>query len=229
MKFDPTNIIEEYQMSDVVVSKVKALVRAYRELEIVSTIGKPEAHFYTNISGWICEGYADLDCGGYGEEYKTTGRPEMYLDRSHVEWQAGMYFLGFPEWEWVDFKVVRTPGQKFRGGRKLKEETPDDYTNRIHTDIMSRPAYYFQNWDKNKKTFGQRFWRTEFNLLDLERRISNIVNQMRYIINTNSWYPNVLACLVPVKCEYYDIRQSDVISGKLYEQITVEEGKEGLR
>ena len=227
--FNPKPIIEKYQISDVQVAKIKALVKAYRELGIQSSIGKPEAYFSFKINDRLIEGYADLDCGDHGEEYKLTSHVDMYLDLSHIEWQAGTYLLGFPEWKWIDFKVTRTPMQKFRGGKNLKNETPDQYAERIYLDIMGRPAYYFQGWKKQEKIYGIRFWRAEFDLMELQERINNIVNHMRYVINTNSWYPNTLSCLVPAKCEYYDIRKSNVISGKMYKKLSIEEIKEGMR
>ena len=78
--FNPKTIIEKYQISDVQVAKIKALVKAYRELGIQSSIGKPEAYFSLKINDRLIEGYADLDCGDHGEEYKLTSHVDMYLD-----------------------------------------------------------------------------------------------------------------------------------------------------
>ena len=65
MEKTPKEIVEQYQISEVTVSKVRALSRAYKTLEIVTPVGTPEKHFSIDVDGldgriYAVEGYLDL-------------------------------------------------------------------------------------------------------------------------------------------------------------------------
>ena len=226
--FEPKKIIEQYQISEVAVAKVRAWAKAYKSLDIITPVGEPEKHFTLNIDGYPLEGYLDLYAPPIIYEDKTSGRPDFYTGIWGNDFQDMTYLLGFPEADRVVRRVVRVPGTKYRT-KDYSNETPEQYGERVYKDIMSRPAYYFQGFRRKERTYGMTFWRSEYNLDAHYETLSRMIANLRHIIDTDGWYANGLACLVPTPCSYLDIKKTGVISEVLYKQLTPNDVKGGMR
>ncbi len=227
-KFNPQDTIERYEMSEVCVAKVEAMCRAYRHLGLKPSKGTPQAHFNVDLNGFNIEGTADMDCGQYGEEYKFSGRPNFFEDKSINEFQTMMYMFGFTNWNYIVYKVVRAPGLKFRGGWNLKDETISEYTKRIFADIIGRPAWYFLGWNKKEKDFGIKFYRAEFDMKNFKRTVLNMIHMIRYMVAQDRWFPDTLSCMVPTMCWYMNIKKTGVISDKTYRCMDIHDQNRGL-
>jgi len=74
-------------------------------------------------------------------ETKASQNPSFYAQKENILYQVGTYFMGNENWDYAVMEVVRVP----RAGRS--EEDPEKLEQRIYSDIVSRPAYYFIGWD----------------------------------------------------------------------------------
>jgi hypothetical protein len=126
--------------------------------------------------------------------------------------QAGTYLYTNPAYEYVVMEVTRTPAQRLG-----KNEEMDDYQSRVYSDIIRRPSYYFIGWNNKTRTFGKKFYRSEFDLKELPMTYHKIVKALRYCIDNELWVNNELGCHSPVTCDYYDIKKTGVISEEIYE------------
>jgi len=121
--------------------------------------------------------------------------------------------------------MLITQEPKLRG----KDMEEGVYESRIYNDILARPSFYFIGFNKQKKTYGIRFWRKEFNLDYLRQVYMNVLADLRHTVDNDLWYRNELQCYVPVKCWFYAIKRSGVVSDQLYERMDVNEASKGMR
>jgi hypothetical protein len=225
---DMQEIIDQYEMSEVLVAKVRALARAYNALEIVTPVGTAQEHFSLDVDGYVIEGYLDILDEDTIYDDKFSGRPDSFADISHNAFQAMTYLLAYPKADKFVYRVVRHPGQKFQT-RGNSEESVKQYEDRVYQDIKNRPAYYFQGWKKKDRTYGLTYWRSEFDLDAHRETLSNMLADLRHHIANDLWYPNTLSCYVPAPCQYLPIRKTGVISENLFEYRDVLEAKGGMK
>ena len=214
--YDYLPVIEELQMTAEQTARISALMRAYRELEI-----KPDKSGFLgcqykisvplgvkcNITGFTDRAYED-----YIVESKTSSNPDFYFQKENIQYQLSTYFLGNECWDCAIVEVVRIP----RVGKS--EEDPEKLEHRILGDILSRPSHYFPGWNRESRTFGRKFYRSEFSPGEMLRTYRFVHEDLMHTLINDSWYPNRLACHLPAPCPYLPIERAGVVSGEIYKQ-----------
>ena len=204
-KEDMQRIVDEYAIEDPEIQKVRALSRAYSRLGIQPAEGgELQASVDMRIvfeEGWVwgtgqpvelrVTGFYDRKYEDWFVESKLSGRPDSYNDIFFIQSQVGTYFLADDKLQSVVMEVARTPELRLS---KTEEDNLEAYGRRIENDIMARPAHYFIGYDSNKRTFGKRFYRNEFDLVNLRDRYKHIFREMHEAAALDGWYKNDRAC-----------------------------------
>lgn len=212
--------VAELRLSEEQVAKITALKRAYRDLEI-----------FANNDGFLgCQYEVSIPCGdtqiighvdrAYDDhivETKCSGSPDFYTHKENIAYQLGTYFMGSPEWEYGVMEIVRVPGLR-TGSGKFSDESMEAYENRMYGDILSRPSYYFLGWDKKSRTYGIKFFRTEFDLDEIMATYNFVIKDIERCMKDGGWYKNNLACHVPAICPYLPIKKTGVVSEEIYQK-----------
>lgn len=202
-------------------AKLNALERAFTDLEIhINKDGFLGCQYKvtTQILNNNLIGYVDRAYEDHFVECKLSARPEFYQQKENVAYQLGTYFLCNEAWEYAVVEITRVPSLKIRDS-----EEAEAYEQRIYGDIVSRPAHYFLGWDRKTRTYGTRFWRSEFDLEEIYSTYCYVLHEIQETVTRGAWYPNNLACHVPATCPYLPIRRSGVVS----EEIFVKRHKKG--
>ena len=210
--------MEALQPSEMQVAKFSALVRAFNDLEVkVKKEGLLGVQYKISVPlgeisliGFVDQAYED-----HIVEVKLSSRPDFYTQRENLAYQLGTYFLANDNWEYADVQITRVP-QLRTGKGKFSDESPDAYEERIYSDILSRPAYYFIGWDRKTRTYGTRFYRSEFDLDEIYQTYVHVEHEIKDTIQRGAWYPNNLACHVPTPCVYLPIKRSGVVSNEIF-------------
>jgi hypothetical protein len=197
-------------------AKINALNRAFTDLEIlVNKNGLLGCQYKVamqilnkNLVGFVDRAYDD-----HIIETKLSARPDFYQQKENVAYQLGTYFLCNECWDYAVVEITRVPSLKIKDG-----EEPQAYEQRTYGDIISRPAHYFLGWDRRTRTFGTKFWRSEFDLEEIHSTFCYVTHEIRETVERGAWYPNNLACHVPAPCPYLPIKRSGVISEEIFEK-----------
>ncbi len=224
--------IDKARISDIInvceidgrsVAKVKALYRAFKKLDIgLDPICKFQSEFihpfqyrdtkiYYAIKG-ILDRYYPTE--NYFAETKLTSKPNFYLQLFNIIPQCGIYFLSDPRLQYVVMEVTRQPDLKSMG--KFADEDDTSYEERCFKDILSRPAYYFLGYNHDTKTFGKKYYRTEFPLEEIKKRLSDIFYEITDCGYRDAFYKNFRACYSPFQCEYLPVCQFDTWSEEVF-------------
>jgi len=214
--FDPTKEIVPLQLSPEQAAKINALARAFADLKIaLKKDGLLGCQYKvitqilnTNLVGFVDRAYED-----HIVESKLSARPEFYIHKENVAYQLGTYFLCNEAWEYGIVEITRVPSLKLKDG-----EDPQAYEQRIYGDIISRPAHYFLGWERKTRTYGTRFWRSEFDLEEIHSTFCYVIHEIRQTVERGTWYPNNLACHVPAPCPYLPIKRSGIVSEEIFEK-----------
>lgn len=203
-------------------AKINALNRAFTDLEV--TINKDgllgcQYKVTTQILNNNLVGFVDRAYQDFIIESKISGRPDFYQQKENVAYQLGTYFLTNEGWEYAVVEITRVPSLRLKDG-----ESPEAYEQRIYGDVISRPAYYFLGWDRKTRTYGTRFFRSEFDLEEIYSTFCHVLHEIQDTVQRGAWYPNNLACHVPAPCPYLPIKRSGVISDEIYEKRQVKGG-----
>ena len=215
--YDYLSVIQELQMTPEQMARISALMMAYVELEIKNDRGDGFLGCQYEISvplGVKCniKGFVDRAYEDYIVETKTSSNPDFYLQKENIQYQLSTYFLQNEGWDYAILEVVRVP-------RVMKsEEDPEKLEKKIHGDILSRPSHYFPGWNRESRTFGRKFWRSEFDLDEMFRTYRFVYEDLKRTVINNSWYPNRLACHMPAPCPYLPIERTGVVSEEIYHQ-----------
>jgi hypothetical protein len=218
--YDYQQIIEPLQLNDNQQAKLSGLMRAYYDLD-----------FQTNTNGLIggqykihvpigqnqIVGYEDIAFDNHIEEIKLSANPNFFTQKENLAYKLGTPFMANEQWDYADVKITRLPGLKTDWG-KYNDESAREYEERIYGDIISRPAYYFIGWDRKTRTYGVRFWRSEFDLDEIFSTYVYVLEELQDTLKRNSWYPNNLACHVPAACAYLLIKRTGVVSEEIYQR-----------
>jgi len=224
--FHLSDLAQRYQVQPRDVAKIKALARAFRtigfNLRSSDAVTQHKITF-NGIGNHVVSGYVDIAYEFNIAEVKFSANTAFHekLDSNFL--QQGTYLSANPGWEYVDMLITQEP--KLRG----KDMEEGVYESRIYNDILARPSFYFVGFNKQKKSYGIRFWRKEFNLDYLRQVYMNVLADLRHTVDNDLWYRNELQCYVPVKCWFYAIKRSGVVSDQLYERMDVNEASKGMR
>ena len=214
------NLIESLQLNPVQMARYSAIARAFVDLEIkIDTDGLLGCQYEisvpvgdTRITGFVDRAYYD-----HIVEIKLSSRPDFYQQRENLAYQLSTYFLGNDAWEHADVQISRV-SQLRTGHGRFSDESPDQYEDRIYSDILSRPAHYFIGWDRKTRTYGVRFYRSEFDLDQIFQTYVHVLREIKDTCRRDAWYPNNLACHVPAPCVYLPIKKSGVVSEEIYQR-----------
>lgn len=210
------SLFEKYEITDVQQAKLNAMWNAAGELEItVPTVGSQTKIHYP-VGNHMVSGWADFNLGDGMGEMKFTSSPSWYDQMSNIHLQCGTYLLGNPAWKYVIMYICRVPALRMGGRGKNADETLDMFQDRIYKDIMSRPAYYFIGLNTRKKTFGKRYFRSEFKLDKLAETYQYAFKFLRYCADNHWWPKNELSCNVPTPCFFQRAKVSGVLSDEVY-------------
>jgi hypothetical protein len=201
-------------------ARYSAIARAFVDLEIkINTDGLLGCQYEisvpvgdTRITGFVDRSYHD-----HIVEIKLSSRPDFYQQRENLAYQLGTYFLGNDAWGHADVQIARVP-QLRTGKGKFSDESPDQYEDRIYSDILSRPSHYFLSWDRKTRTYGVRFYRSEFDLDQVFQTYVHVLHEIKNMCQRDAWYPNNLACHVPAPCVYLPIRRSGIVSDEIFQR-----------
>ena len=215
-------VIEEYEISPFLVARVRALTRAFRAIglsviteDLLGCQYKMEIPLIVarnKLVGHIDRAYCD-----YFIETKLSARPDFYTYKENIEHQVSTYFLGNPDFEYVDMEITRLPGLK-TGKKQYSDEGPEAYGERCYQDIISRPSHYFLGFNRDTSRFGKRFYRAEFNLEETEQVYWWVCEDIERAVDQDRWYGNHLACYVPTECLYHPICKTGVVSEELFRE-----------
>lgn len=223
---DFKKVIEDYEIGDMEIAKVKALYRAYKALGIKVEDGfSLQERFSKEIkvpgiregsfSEILINGVYDRKYKNYFVEDKLGSSPDYYLDIFNVQSQVGVYFVADESMEYCVMEVARTPALK--SVSKYKEESPQDHEDRTYSDIISRPSFYFIGYDKDKKTYGKKFYRDEFNLDEIKERFRILEVLMADCAGFDGWYKNDRSCSSgPWPCDMKPICRYNTMSEEVY-------------
>lgn len=199
-------------------ARVNAMILAAEELELEFDKGPTQQKVtYIWRERQVVTGYIDRvkSFGDGFEEHKFSTQPDTYLKLPNIYHQCGTYFLARPELEFVDMMVATVP-MLHTGKGNYEFETVEQYQERCFQDILSRPSHYFKGYDYQKKTYGKRFWRHEFDLDYIEGTYGHIFRELRDTIDRGSWYMNRYSCDVLYGCPFRSICDNGVMSTDHY-------------
>uniref|UniRef100_A0A6M3LK74 PD-(D/E)XK nuclease superfamily protein n=1 Tax=viral metagenome TaxID=1070528 RepID=A0A6M3LK74_9ZZZZ len=222
------SMIDEYGIeSDMDVAKIYALIQAHRKLEMEPQYetadggmfrGCQHRFEFTEDGDFTVIGYIDRAYSDHIVETKLTARPDFYFQIHNITSQIGTYFLSNPEYKYAVIESTRVPGLR-TGAGKYSDESPDAYRDRIISEIISKPSYYFLGFNRDTRTFGKKFWRGEFDMEELMRDYFYVNQEICRAMEDGdgAFYKNRKACYVPGPCFYLNICDTGVCSESIYE------------
>ena len=217
-------VIDEYQIEEMEVSIVRAMVKAANKLGLAKPDDECQLQerfvfktTFEKIYPWNTEpgfdflvtGVYDRLYGDYFAENKFTSRPDNYLDVFNLTSQVGTYFLSNSALKYCIMEVVRAPSL-----RAKEDEEPEQFGARLYEDVMKRPGFYFIGYKNG--AYGKKFFRNEFNLENLALRYKNIAFEVMDAAARDAFYGNETACTTPWECDMLEICKSGVVSDTLY-------------
>ena len=208
--------ITPLQFTDLQQAKINALATAYQDLEInIKKDGLLGCQYkiHVPVGQEQIIGYVDRAYKDHIIETKFSSRPDFYKHRENLTYQLGTYFMGNEAWGYADVEITRVPSL-----RPKADESAEAYEERCYGDIIGRPAFYFIGWDRKTRTYGVRFWRSEFDLDEIFRTYVYVLEEIKTTLRRGSWYPNNLACHVPAPCQFLPVKKSGVVSPEIYKR-----------
>lgn len=198
----------EYEIPDELI-KIEGFMEAYQELAVSKEKGRTQYHWkMSDLDGVSVHGYMDLvidtdENGGYGYEFKYTGKPASYTKFTVMD-QVGLYFLG-STLERIVIRCLQVP--QLRSGKK---EAPSEFKKRVTNDVLARPKHY---------VVDTSYWRHEFDLEGIKARVNVIGKEIGELLQhgVDFFYQtgDRGRCF---DCWYLDICSTGVISDTLYKK-----------
>jgi len=196
---------------------ILGVFKGYKEKEFDTVKGIVQSRFEWFEEGYPrIIGYMDLkthDTIGY--EFKYSSKPDAYKEKFIVQDQVATYFLGNPTLERITVRVIQVPQL-----RLAKNESLEDYRDRVYKDFLDRPMHYVNNTS---------FWRNEFNYDEIREKYKMIANEIQRYIELggikyfyqsngpNTCFAETTGTAVS-NCEYLQICESGVVSDQLYKK-----------
>lgn len=200
------------------IAAMVGLFRGYTAKKFDTMKGTVQPYFKWREDGYpIIHGYGDLAIyeGKIGYEFKYTKRPDAYSTKFIVQDQIATQFLGMPSIERITLRAIHVPDL-----RLAKNESIEEYTQRVMQDFISRPLHYIHDIS---------FWRSEFNYDELREKYKMISQEilryiemggMKYFFQSNG--PNTCfgdtTGMAVNNCEYLDVCTSGVVSEQIYKK-----------
>ena len=213
------HLVDVYDLLDQDVAKLYALIKAHRTIGIkIDRDGFIGCQHEFNYADSECKvhGFIDRAYEDHIVETKLGTRPDFYHRIHAITSQVSTYLLSNEKYEYAIIEAARLPSLK-TGYGKYSGEDSESYMNRIYQDILSRPSHYFPGFNREEKTFGKRFWRSEFPLEEILRDYHLIAKDIQRAIEENAFYQNFMACYVPSQCAYLPICETGTVSDLIYQ------------
>lgn len=207
--------INKYEISDLCQAKVRAMYKAFKDLNIyIDPMCKAQDRFELTLpygfSGqtYVLTGVYDrlYPDDGYFVESKFSRSPDFYFNIFNLT-QIATYFASNADLKYAIVEVARCPDLR------MKDASPEEYFDKAYADIMSRPAFYFPGWNKERRTFGKKFHRTEFNIDDILERYAAVYYSIADTAFRGAFYKNHKSCYgKPFNCDLIPICLFDTMS-----------------
>ncbi len=186
-------------------AKAQAMLRGIKDLDPIDMdVYDQQKQITLDLHDIKVRGFADFMAKDLSHfiDLKCSSRPDHYLNKYWIHDQMGTYFLYSDKLKYVEMYVMRVP-------LLIRKEELSEYRQRCYDDMCKRPDFYIHR---------VKFYRTEFDLEELERRYQWIGMQIANCIRSKYWYQNKTQCLSKWKCDFMNICDSGGISPRLYEQ-----------
>lgn len=224
-------LVDTYDLDDMETAKMYGLISAHRKIGMQPQLETSDGGIFqgcqhkfeiTDIGDFPVIGFIDRVHTNHITEIKLSARPDFYFQVHNISSQIGTYFLSNPKYEYAIIEAVRVPGLR-TGAGKYSDESPEAYRDRISSDIISRPSYYFLGYDRGSKTFGKKFYRNEFDMEELVQDYKYVNQEIMRAVEDgdDAFYKNRKACYVPGQCFYLPICDTGCVSESIFE---VEDG-----
>lgn len=210
-----------YNFEEADIAKLRAIMNAWitmefnldRDCTTQYKVSYPHAYYQGRAT---VTGYMDRYCHDHFVETKLSQVPDRYFMIENISHQVATYFLHDPNLSYVIMEPNRFPGQRYKTRGRFENETPEDFEARIISDILSRPSHYFQGYNHETRTYGKKFYRSEFDLDAISSSYTGVIHDLRECLDDPQpwrWYRNEFAC---DGCMYLDIKRSGVVSDEIY-------------
>ena len=175
-RFD--ELVKYYRLEEWDKVLIVPMFRAINDLCIQKSTGEHQKAIYVPTKHAVIHGYIDVWYPGYFEEHKFSGS-KYYESVYNLAPQLGTYFLSDENLKYAVVKIAKKPML-----RQGKNETIEQFQDRIYKDIVLTPKKYFIGYkesddikdkfgfDDNNKfwfrrlsgtaTYGTRYYRDEF-------------------------------------------------------------------
>ncbi len=204
--------------------KILAIVEAMKELKLIPVpYARPEIYWKLNESDMPrLYGIIDLLDSTDSEfpvwfaEMKYTEKPDFYLNSILATTQLATYMLAFESLSYAWIRPVRVPILRSTG--QYVDEDEDSYKERLVADILRRPKFYFPYYDKEKSTWGVKYYRENFPLGDIKKHYRMAALDIARDVKRGYFRQNESACLSPAQCEFYELCTAGGPSEFIYER-----------
>ena len=217
-------LVEHYEVDQYDAARLEAMFRAYHMLEITNEPNGTNQKLFEFITPvCVVNGIVDVAYDNGFEEHKFSGSPDWYTVPYNVAPQVATYFLSDPNYKLCVMKVVRKPGHR---PNTKDNEQPDEFCQRILSDVLSRPSYYFLGFSRSSTstsvaTYGINYYRDEFTPLDDILEDYNMVSRdILRAINDHSFYQNRMNCYkfgADNACQYLSICDTRSVDEDVFE------------
>ncbi len=204
----------KYKVSPVLEAKLTAIIKAYITLEIEHNepnLVNCQHEFVYPIYDVITYGKIDRAYIESFTESKLTTNPDFHRKLHYLQAQLSTYFLSNENYKSCIVEIV-----KMHKGKPKANESVESFQKRLYHSYIARPKSVFLEYKEETKTFGYKFWRTEFDLPQILRTYEIVNRDISRAIKNNEWYRNDLACHVPTDCEYLHRCDTGSFSKMLY-------------
>lgn len=209
-------------------SKICAVARYYSGSPFGQEKGRTQAEFLWREPDYpAIHGFLDMLNKTWAYEFKYTSNPEWYGSKFAVSDQLACYFLGIPDLQRITLRAIQVPSL-----RTKKDETPEQYQQRIVEDMERQPQHYIV--DRN-------YFRSEFvnDMVEVKEKARFMVREIANAIESLSgggffsFWQNKASCFRPRPCMYLPLCEAsqggllnDAILNTMYQSRSKPDGAE---
>jgi len=207
--YDILNYMDEFS-----IAKVDAVVQAASDIGLKPVLEGyvgSQIHFEYITDDIALQGFYDRKYTDHFVEMKFSGSPQYYSAPFDIENQVGTYFMADENMKYCIVEVTQAPQQRplQRGKNRTMDESAAEFQKRIYEAIIKQPSKYFIGLNRSTMTWGKRFYRSEFDLVKIEKRYSCVTTEVQESMERGWYYQNTSACnLYGGKCDFYPICKS---------------------
>jgi len=196
-------------------SKIRAVSVYYASSHYAEEKGRTQAEFLWREPDYpAIHGFLDMLNKTWAYEFKYSANPDWYGSKFAVSDQLACYFLGIPDLQRITLRAIQVPTL-----RTKKDETPEQYQQRIIEDMERQPQHYIV--DRN-------YFRTEFvqDMVEVKEKARFMVREIANAIESLSgggffsFWQNKASCFRPRPCMYLPLCETEM--GGLINQAVLE-------